>query len=92
MPVKWSGKCLYIEISLFTDQLWVEMCYETLSPWNRWSYMLYQLIAYYTTNAAAGKTLWDYIGWTVIIFQNAAFLEVSVAQMIFLLMLAQMRL
>lgn len=54
--------------------------------------MLYQLIAYYTTNAAAGKTLWDYIGWTVIIFQNAAFLEVSVAQMIFLLMLAQMRL
>lgn len=45
--------------------------------------MLYQLIAYYTTNAAAGKTLWDYIGWTVIIFQNAAFLEVSVAQMIF---------
>ncbi|CAD7092906.1 unnamed protein product [Hermetia illucens] len=41
-----------------------------------WSYMLYQLIAYYTTNAAAGKTLWDYIGWTVIIFQNAAFLEI----------------
>lgn len=40
-----------------------------------WSYILYQLIAYYTTNVAGGKTLWDYIGWSVILFQNAAVLE-----------------
>lgn len=39
--------------------------------------MLYQLIAYYTIDKNNGKTLWDYLGYTVIIFQNAALLEVS---------------
>lgn len=39
--------------------------------------MLYQLIAYYLTDVAKGQSLWDYIGWTVIIFQNAAVLEVN---------------
>jgi very-long-chain (3R)-3-hydroxyacyl-CoA dehydratase len=39
--------------------------------------MLYQLIAYYTIHSGTKQTLWEYIGWTVIIFQNAAVLEVS---------------
>jgi len=41
-----------------------------------WTYMLYQLIAYYTIDRGTKQTLWEYIGWTVIIFQNAAVLEV----------------
>lgn len=39
--------------------------------------MLYQLIAYYTIHRGTQQTLWEYISWTVIIFQNAAALEVS---------------
>lgn len=39
--------------------------------------MLYQLIAYYTIHKGTKQTLWEYIAWTVIIFQNAALLEVS---------------
>lgn len=39
--------------------------------------MLYQLIAYYTIHRGTKQTLWEYISWTVIIFQNAAVLEVS---------------
>lgn len=42
--------------------------------------MLYQLIAYYTIHAGTKQTLWEYISWTVIIFQNAAALEVGFAQ------------
>lgn len=38
--------------------------------------MLYQLIAFYTIDKGE-KSLWDYISLTVIIFQNAAVLEVS---------------
>ncbi|XP_058452985.1 very-long-chain (3R)-3-hydroxyacyl-CoA dehydratase 2 [Malaya genurostris] len=41
-----------------------------------WSYMLYQLVAYYTFDNGNGKPLWDYLGTTVIIFQNAAVLEI----------------
>jgi hypothetical protein len=43
----------------------------------RWSYMLFQLIAYYTIHRGTQETLWEFISWTVIIFQNAAILEVS---------------
>lgn len=43
----------------------------------RWSYMLYQLIAYYTIDRGVEKTLWEYLACTVIIFQNAAVLEVN---------------
>lgn len=39
--------------------------------------MLFQLIAYYTIHRDTKQTLWEYIGWTVIIFQNAAVLEVT---------------
>lgn len=39
--------------------------------------MLYQLIAYYTIDKGIDKSLWDYLSCTVIIFQNAAVLEVS---------------
>jgi hypothetical protein len=38
--------------------------------------MLYQLIAFYTIDKGIEKTLWDYIKLTVIVFQNAALLEV----------------
>lgn len=38
--------------------------------------MLFQLISFYTIDRNSGKTLWEYISWTVIIFQNAAVLEV----------------
>ncbi|GAB0092336.1 Very-long-chain (3R)-3-hydroxyacyl-CoA dehydratase [Sergentomyia squamirostris] len=41
-----------------------------------WSYMLYQLVAYYTIDSGSGKSLWDYLYLTVIIFQNAAVLEI----------------
>ncbi|XP_055696523.1 very-long-chain (3R)-3-hydroxyacyl-CoA dehydratase 2 [Lutzomyia longipalpis] len=41
-----------------------------------WSWMLYQLLAYYTVDRDSGKTLWEYISLTVIIFQNAAVLEI----------------
>lgn len=40
--------------------------------------MLYQLIAYYTIDKGIEKSLWDYLSLTVIIFQNAAVLEVRV--------------
>lgn len=39
--------------------------------------MFYQLLAYYTFDKGNGQTLWDYLGTTVMIFQNAAALEVS---------------
>lgn len=39
--------------------------------------MLYQLIAYYTIDKGVEKSLWDYLSLTVIIFQNAAVLEVN---------------
>ncbi|XP_037927638.1 very-long-chain (3R)-3-hydroxyacyl-CoA dehydratase hpo-8 [Teleopsis dalmanni] len=44
-----------------------------------WSYLLYQLVNYYLLQDAgfrARTTLWDYTRMTVIIFQNAAFIEV----------------
>ncbi|CAO1412715.1 unnamed protein product [Diamesa serratosioi] len=41
-----------------------------------WSYMLFQLICYYTIERGTKTTLWDYISLTVIIFQNAAVLEI----------------
>lgn len=41
-----------------------------------WSYMLYQLVGYYTFDKGSGKTLWEYLGTTVQIFQNAAVLEI----------------
>lgn len=39
--------------------------------------MLIQLISYYTIDRGTSTTLWDYLSLTVIIFQNAAVLEVS---------------
>ncbi|XP_075153448.1 3-hydroxyacyl-CoA dehydratase 1 [Haematobia irritans] len=44
-----------------------------------WSYILYQLINYYLLQGAefrASITLWDYTRLSVIIFQNAAFVEI----------------
>ncbi|XP_055305571.1 very-long-chain (3R)-3-hydroxyacyl-CoA dehydratase hpo-8 [Sitodiplosis mosellana] len=41
-----------------------------------WSYMLYQLLNYYLTDLRKTTALWDYIGATVVIFQNAAVLEI----------------
>lgn len=44
-----------------------------------WAYILYQLVNYYFLQDAkfrASLTLWDYTAWTVIIFQNAAFVEI----------------
>uniref|UniRef100_A0A182XXC5 Very-long-chain (3R)-3-hydroxyacyl-CoA dehydratase n=1 Tax=Anopheles stephensi TaxID=30069 RepID=A0A182XXC5_ANOST len=41
-----------------------------------WCYMLYQLIAYYTIDKGTQQTLWEYLGFTVILFQNAALLEI----------------
>jgi hypothetical protein len=38
--------------------------------------MLVQLISYYTIDRGSKQTLWEYLAWTVIIFQNAAVLEV----------------
>lgn len=38
--------------------------------------MFYQLIAYYTIDRGINKSLWDYLSLTVIIFQNAAALEI----------------
>ncbi|KAE8746572.1 hypothetical protein FOCC_FOCC006686 [Frankliniella occidentalis] len=40
-----------------------------------WSYLLYQLISYHI-NPPKDVTLWDTVKYTVIIFQNAALLEV----------------
>jgi very-long-chain (3R)-3-hydroxyacyl-CoA dehydratase len=48
----------------------------TISVFFSWSYMLYQLIAFYTIDKGAAATLWDYIKLTVIVFQNAAVLEI----------------
>lgn len=42
-----------------------------------WSYMLYQLVNYYSSDLRKTTLLWDYIGTTVVIFQNAAVLEVN---------------
>lgn len=39
--------------------------------------MLYQLIHYYTSDLRKTSSLWEYIGTTVVIFQNAALLEAS---------------
>ncbi|XP_055707040.1 very-long-chain (3R)-3-hydroxyacyl-CoA dehydratase 2 [Phlebotomus papatasi] len=41
-----------------------------------WGYMLYQLVAYYTIDSGSGKSLWNYLSLTVIVFQNAALLEI----------------
>jgi len=40
-----------------------------------WSYILYQLYVYYLVGVP-NQSLWNYIGWSVIIFQNAAVLEI----------------
>ncbi|KAF4527504.1 hypothetical protein B566_EDAN016201 [Ephemera danica] len=40
-----------------------------------WSYLLYQMILYYT-NPSPEQSLWETVKWTVIVFQNAAILEV----------------
>lgn len=42
--------------------------------------MLYQLINYYLTDLRKTVGLWEYIGTTVVIFQNAAILEVRKTQ------------
>lgn len=42
-----------------------------------WSYMFYQLATYYLTDIRNTTSLWGYLGTTVVIFQNAAVLEVS---------------
>lgn len=42
-----------------------------------WSLMLYQLIYYYISDLRKTTPLWEYIGTTVVIFQNAAILEVN---------------
>lgn len=39
--------------------------------------MLYQLVHYYTSDLRKTNSLWEYIGTTVVIFQNAAILEVN---------------
>lgn len=39
--------------------------------------MLYQLLAYYTFDKQEKASLWEYIKWTVVIFQNLAVLEVG---------------
>jgi len=41
-----------------------------------WSYLLFQLFNYYLTDLKRTVSLWDYVGNTVIIFQNAAVLEI----------------
>ncbi|CAH0393162.1 unnamed protein product [Bemisia tabaci] len=41
-----------------------------------WSYLLYQLVNYYTNPPASKAPLWDIVKLGVIVFQNAAFLEV----------------
>lgn len=41
-----------------------------------WSFMLYQLFNYYASGLRKTTSLWDYIGPTVVIFQNAALLEI----------------
>lgn len=41
-----------------------------------WSYIFYQLVAYYTFDKGNGQTLWEYLGNAVIFFQNAAALEI----------------
>lgn len=38
--------------------------------------MLYQLVNYYLSDLKRTNSLWEYIGTTVVIFQNAALLEV----------------
>lgn len=43
--------------------------------------MLYQLVAFYTIDSGAAPSLWEYLAWTVIIFQNAAVLEVIVGNL-----------
>lgn len=44
--------------------------------------MLFQLISYYTIDKAVQSkmTLWEYISWTVVVFQNAAVLEVNLTK------------
>lgn len=43
----------------------------------RWTYMLYQLISFYLSSHTFGdQTLYETLKWTVIIFQNAAVLEI----------------
>lgn len=41
-----------------------------------WSYLLYQILIFYLTGMYAEQKLWDVVSTTVIIFQNAAILEV----------------
>ncbi|XP_063696219.1 very-long-chain (3R)-3-hydroxyacyl-CoA dehydratase 2 [Culicoides brevitarsis] len=41
-----------------------------------WSYMLYQLFAFYTIDKQEKLSLWEYLKWTVMIFQNLAVLEI----------------
>lgn len=38
--------------------------------------MLYQLFAFYTIDKQEKLSLWEYLKWTVMIFQNLAVLEV----------------
>lgn len=45
----------------------------------RWSYLLYQLVNYYTNPPASKAPLWDIVKLGVIVFQNAAFLEVNLS-------------
>lgn len=42
----------------------------------RWSYILYKLVSFYVRGEDGGKTLWETTQLAVIIFQNAAALEV----------------
>lgn len=54
------------------------MCYHYFIFLNfRWSYLLFQIANYYV-NPPKGQSLWDIVKYTVGIFQNAAFIEVSI--------------
>ncbi|XP_065214780.1 very-long-chain (3R)-3-hydroxyacyl-CoA dehydratase hpo-8-like [Planococcus citri] len=41
-----------------------------------WSYLLYQIVTFYLSGEYENKKLWDHVKTTVIIFQNAALLEI----------------
>lgn len=45
----------------------------------RWCYILFKVVNFYLGNEDKNKTLWEIVELAVIIFQNAAALEVSPA-------------
>lgn len=48
----------------------------------RWTYLLLQTLGYFL-NRGKLENYWDEIKWTVVIFQNAAILEVRIYCLIF---------